>query len=172
MKFYKKPTLQLKKKDILNIAKLKNSHWNFGTSSQLKWFDNKKNVSKNDFHFFLKKTRKIVGYVQIGKRKCTLNSKKQKYYLFRTLIVLKKERNEKLANKIMNEVSSFIKKKRLPSFLLCKKNLIRFYEKYGWIKLNKNKYKVEDHKTSLYGMIYNLKKINYSKTKVFYYNEL
>ena len=55
MKFYKKPTLKLKKKDILNIAKLKNSHWNFGTSSQLKWFDNKKNVSKNDFHFFFKK---------------------------------------------------------------------------------------------------------------------
>jgi len=40
------------------------------------------------------------------------------------------------------------------------------------MKLNKNKYKVEDHKTSLYGMIYNLKKINHSKTKVFYYNEL
>ena len=91
MKFYKKPTLQLKKKDILDIAKLKNSHWNFGTSSQLKWFDNKKNVSKNDFHFFLKKTKKIVGYVQIGKRKYILDTKEKNYYLFRTLIILKKE---------------------------------------------------------------------------------
>ena len=36
MKFYKKPTLKLKKKDILGITELKNSHWNFGISSQLK----------------------------------------------------------------------------------------------------------------------------------------
>ena len=40
MKFYKKPTLKLKKKDILGIAKLKNSHWDFGISSQLSWFKN------------------------------------------------------------------------------------------------------------------------------------
>ena len=52
MKFYKKLTLKLKKKDILEIAKLKNSHWNFGISSQLSWFKNKHNVSKNDFHLF------------------------------------------------------------------------------------------------------------------------
>tara|TARA_B110001450_G_scaffold185954_1_gene173995 strand:+ start:3145 stop:3363 length:219 start_codon:yes stop_codon:yes gene_type:complete len=71
----------------------------------------------------------------------------------------------------MQEVSNFIKKRKLPSFLLCKKNLIKFYEKYGWIKLNKKKYKVADHKTSLYGMIYNLKKVDQAKIIKFYYNE-
>ena len=171
MKFYKKPTLKLKKKDILGIAKLKNSHWDFGISSQLSWFKNQKNVFKNDFHLFLKKTEKIVGYVQLGNRKYILNTKKKNYYLFRTLIVLKKERDEKLAKKIMQEVSNFIKKRKLPSFLLCKKNLIKFYEKYGWIKLNKRKCKVIDHDTSLHGMIYNLKKVDQAKIMKFYYNE-
>jgi len=171
MKFYKKNTLKLKKKDILDIAKLKNSHWNFGISSQLDWFKNQKNVFKSDYHLFLKKYEKIIGYVQLGKRKYILNSKENKYYLFRTLIVLKKERNEKLAKKIMQEVSNFIKKKKLPCFLLCKKNLIKFYEKYGWIKLNKKKFKVEDHITSLHGMIYNLKKTDQNKVIKFYYNE-
>ena len=171
MKFYKKLTLKLKKKDILDIAKLKSSHWNFGISSQLAWFKNKDNVFKNDFHLFLKKNEKIIGYVQLGKRKYILNSKENNYYLFRTLIVLKKERNEKLAKKIMHEVSNFIKQKKLPCFLLCKKNLIKFYEKYGWIKLNKKKFKVEDHKTSLYGMFYNLKKTDQKKIIKFYYNE-
>ena len=95
MKFYKKVTLKLKKKDILDIAKLKNSHWNFGISSQLSWFKNNNNVFKNDFHLFLKKNEKIVGYVQLGKRKYILNSKVNNYYLFRTLIGAKRERNEK-----------------------------------------------------------------------------
>ena len=171
MKFYKKLTLKLRKKDILEIATLKNSHWNFGISSQLSWFKNKNNVFKNDFHLFLKKNEKIIGYVQLGKRKYILNSKEKSYYLFRTLIVLKKARNEKLANKIMHEVSNFISQKRVPSFLLCKKNLIKFYEKYGWIKLNKKKFKVEDHKTSLHGMIFNLKKTDQKKNIKFYYNE-
>jgi len=171
MKFYKKLTLRLKKKDILDIAKLKNSHWNFGISSQLAWFKNQNNVFKNDFHLFLKKNEKIIGYVQLGKRKYILNSKENNYYLFRTLIVLKKERNEKLAKKIMHEVSNFIKQKKLPSFLLCKKNLIKFYKKYGWIKLNKKKFKVEDHRTSLHGMLYNLKKTDQKKIIKFYYNE-
>jgi predicted N-acetyltransferase YhbS len=170
MKFYNKLTIKLKKKDILDIAKLKNSHWNFGISSQLSWFKNKNNVFKNDFHLFLKKDEKIIGYVQLGKRKYILNSKENNYYLFRTLIVLKKERNKKVAKKIMHEVSNFIKKKRLPGFLLCKKDLIKFYEKYGWIKLKINKFKVEDHKTSLCGMIYNLKKADDKKIIKFYYN--
>ena len=171
MKFYKKLTLKLKKKDILDIAKLKNSHWIFGIISQLNWFKDQKNVFKNDFHLFLKKNKKIIGYVQLGKRKYVLNSKENSYYLFRTLIVLKKERNEKLAKKIMHEVSNFIKQKKLPSFLLCKKNLIKFYEQYGWIKLNKKKFKVEDHNTSLHGMIFNLKKTDQKKIIKFYYNE-
>jgi predicted GNAT family N-acyltransferase len=171
MKFYKKLTFKLKKKDILGIIRLKNSHWNFGISSQLSWFSNNKNVFKNDFHFFLKNIKKVFGYVQLGKRKYILNSKEKNYYLFRTLIILKKERNKKLANKIMNEVSNFIKKKKLPGFLLCKKNLIRFYEKYGWVKLNKKKFKILDHKTSLYGMIYNFKKKDRRKIIRLYYND-
>ena len=68
MKFNKNTTTKLKKKEILDIVTLKNSQWNFGISSQLKWFNNKKNVFSDDFHFFLKKEEKIIGYVQIGKR--------------------------------------------------------------------------------------------------------
>ena len=111
-------------------------------SSQLKWFKNQKNVFKDYFHLFLTKTEKIIGYVQLGKRKYVLNSKENNYYLFRTLIVLKTERDEKLAKKIMHEFYNFIKKIKLQSFLLCKKNFIKLYEKYGCFNLNKKKFKI------------------------------
>ena len=81
MKFIKKPTFKLKKKDILGIAKLKNSQWSFGIPSQLIWFKNQKNVLKNDFHLFYKKKEKIIGYAQLGKRKYILNSKVKNYIL-------------------------------------------------------------------------------------------
>ena len=171
MKFIKKPTFKLKKKDILGIAKLKNSQWSFGIPSQLIWFKNQKNVLKNDFHLFYKKKEKIIGYAQLGKRKYILNSKVKNYILFRTAIVLKKERGKQLGEKIVNKVSHFVKKRKLPSFLLTRKKLIKFYEKYGWVKLNKKRYKVADHKTSLHGMIYNLNRNDQKKIMKFYYND-
>ena len=170
MKFYKSPTYKLKKKDIMEIASLKNSQWNYGIPSQIRWFNNKKNVSKNDLHFFLNKNEEIICYVQLGKRRYVIDSKKKHYILFRTLIVLKDERGKNLSKKIMNEVLKFIKLKKLPCFLLCKKELIGFYQKYGFIKLRKNHFKVLDHKNTLFGMIYYPEKKFFTGKKIFYYN--
>tara|TARA_Y100000591_G_C21729535_1_gene643263 strand:+ start:408 stop:923 length:516 start_codon:yes stop_codon:yes gene_type:complete len=169
MKFFKTPTFKLRKEDIYQIINLKNSQWDYGISSQLKWFNNKKNVFKSDLHFFLKKNKSIVAYVQLGKRKYIINYKTGKYILFRTLIVLKSQRGKNLSNKIMNEVVKFIKLQKKPCFLLCKKKLVKFYKKYGFKELNKKKYKLEDHKNSLHGMVHNLNKTDLIKMKKFYY---
>ena len=75
MKFFKNPTFKLKKKDIYQIINLKNSEWDYGISSQTKWFNDKKNVFKNDLHFYLKINKKIIAYVQLGKRKYTIKVK-------------------------------------------------------------------------------------------------
>jgi predicted GNAT family N-acyltransferase len=170
MKFFKSPTFKLKDKDICQILNLKNSQWNYGISSQLKWFKNKKNVFKNDLHFYIKKNKKIIAYVQLGKRKYVINSKLENYILFRTLIVLKDERGKNLSKKIMNKVLKFIKNKKIPCFLLCKKKLIKFYEKYGFEKLNKKEFKLLDHKNLLYGMVYNFSKNKSIFMKKIYYN--
>ena len=126
MKFFKNPTFKLKKKDIYQIINLKNSEWNYGISSQLKWFNEKKNVFKSDLHFYIKRNKKIVAYVQLGKRQYIINSKYKIYFLFRTLIVLKSHRGKNLSKKIMNEVVRFIKLQKKPCFLLCKKKLVKF----------------------------------------------
>ncbi len=170
MKLYKKTTSELTKKDIREIISLKNSHWNFGFSSQLSWFTNKKNVFNNDLHFFLKKKKKIIAYVQLGKRKCYMGLQQNKYILFRTLIVSKLERGKNISQIIMNEVTEYVKIQKQSCFLLCKNKLTKFYKNYKFIKLDQKKYKVIGHKNYLVGMIYNLNKDNLKKNKKFFYN--
>ena len=46
--FKSKKTKELNKKIIFQICKLKNYHWKFGFSNQLKWFD--QNIRKDDIH--------------------------------------------------------------------------------------------------------------------------
>ena len=60
----------------------------------------------------------------------------------------------------MNFNNSVIKKNKKISFLVCKKKLIKYYNKYGWVKLNKKKIRVMDGKFNKNGMIFNCKKIN------------
>jgi len=47
---------------------------------------------------------------------------------------------------------------------------MKFYKKYGWVSLNKKKFKIEDHKNLMSGMIYNLNKKEKEKIIKFYYN--
>ena len=70
----------------------------------------------------------------------------------------------------MKKVLKFVKLQKLPCFLLCKKNLISFYKKYGLITLKKKNFLVIEHKNNLNGMIYNLKKKDIKIEKKFFYN--
>ena len=72
----------------------------------------------------------------------------------------------------MQNVQKFIKKKNLPCFLLCKKKLIPFYMRYGFLLLNKNKFKITKYKTILNGMIFNLSRKNVKSFVSFYYNSI
>ena len=157
----------LSKADIINIIKLKKSHWNYSISSQIKWF--KKNSFKNDLHFQLFKDKKLIGYVHLGLRLFTYNSKKKKYILFRNLIIKKNERNNNYSSIIMLKVNKYIKKSKKIGSLLCKKRVIKFYNKYQWNILNKKNSTVIDHDMkNMRLMVFNIKKI---KNLQFYYNK-
>ena len=50
-----------------------------------------------------------------------------------------------------------IKKKNKIAFLICKKNLLNFYEKFFWKKINNKKFKIVDHAFNSNGMLFNYK---------------
>lgn len=152
-------TLKLNKKEITQISKLKDTQWRFGLKSQLEWF--KKNIKKNDIHNLLYIKSKLIGYTLLRRRLYNTNNqfKKKKYILFDTLIIHKDHRKKKLSDLMMFFNNTIIKETGLFSFLICKNDLINFYEKNNWIKLDKKKIKLVDHQSSTNGMLFNTNKI-------------
>ena len=135
----------LTKSEINQICKLKNSQWKYGLNSQIKWF--KKNINDDDIHNFIIHKKIIISYTCLKKRTLYLkNNLTKKYYLyFDTCIVKKNFRNLGIGNKIMLLNSNVIKKNKLPSFLLCEKKLVEFYNQFGWKKISKTNIEINDH---------------------------
>ena len=152
-------TKNLSRNHIKLINLLKNTHWKYNLKKQNEWFD--LNAHKDDLHLMVFIKKKLIGYVHLSQRSFysdkTLKNKK-KYILFRNLLVSKKYRNLNAATLIMNSVNSYVKKKKLFSFLLCKLRVFRFYKKFNWIKMSKINYKLIDHSYSSLAMTYNFKK--------------
>jgi hypothetical protein len=131
-----KTTKKLSKKNILDICFLKKEKWKYSINSQLDWF--KKNIKKKDLHNLLFYKEKIIGYNVLKKRTVYINKIKKKYFLLDTLIINKKFKKKKLSHLLMKFNAIIIKQTKLPSFLICKNNLIFFYKKFLWKNMNKN----------------------------------
>ena len=149
---------KLTNNEIRQICLLKDKQWKFGLRSQLKWYKN--NIKKFDLHnlFYIKS--KLVGYTLLGKRTCQIkNLKKNIYYLlFDTMVIDTKYRGMKFSDLLMTFNNSIIKQSGFFSFLICKNELVNFYKKNNWIKLNKKFFQVADHRFSTNGMVLNKKK--------------
>jgi hypothetical protein len=164
-------TKNLKKKQIISICKLKNSHWEWTVPKQLKWF--KKNVKKMDINNMLLINDKLIGYTLLRKRKANQNNFFFAYYYFDSFLLLKKWRKKSFGRVLMLYNNKILNNLKKHAFLICPKNMIFFYKKYQWKVLPKSFFKLMDHKprwfkniNNVYGMTYMLKKNN---KKIFYY---
>lgn len=157
---------KLTNNEINQICLLKDKQWKYGIKSQLEWFKN--NVKKFDLHnlFYIKS--KLAGYTLLRKRTYKIkNLKKNLYYiLLDSLVIDKKHRNMKLSNLLMSFNNTIIKLSGFSSFLICSDELVSFYKKNNWIKLNNKDFTVMNFSFSSNGMIYNKKK---SKKKIIYF---
>ena len=155
----------LSKKQIGQICNLKNKQWKYGIKSQIIWF--KKNVKHNDIHNLFFIGSQLIGYTLLRKRKYNFgDNKSYTYLLFDTLVLEKKYREKKLSTLMMIFNNIVIKNSGYFAFLVCKKSLIKFYEKYNWFKLKKQNFLLEDHPFKTNGMIFGKKML---KSKKYYF---
>lgn len=129
---------------IKKICYLKNNFWNFGIKYQINWF--KTNVQKNDVHNLFYYKNYLIGYSMLRNRK-TIKGKK-KYLQLDTVIIHKKFQNNDYSYILMNFNNLIINKNNKKTFLICKKNLVKFYKKFKWKKISKNSFKAIDCKPS------------------------
>ena len=153
LKLISKSTKELSTNNIKEICRLKDTQWKFGLKSQRNWFKN--NVQSYDIHncFYIRNL--LIGYTLLKKRKLEISGKKMNYLLFDILIIRKNLRKKKLSYLMMLFNNNVIKRNKKISFLLCKNELISFYKKFHWKKLNKKKLKIMDHTFDTNGMLFN-----------------
>ncbi len=164
---------KLKKNDIREICKLKNSFWKYGLNNNLTWF--KKNILKDDIHIILRYKKKIIGYNLLRKRNFYNNSKKKYYYYFDTLIIDKDFRKLKLSKKILKLNNSILYKKKIHGFLICKKKSENFYKKFNWKKIKNTQFILKDHKFKknlFIGMVNNYLRLDIKKKNIYYLKQI
>ena len=139
-----KLTKRLKKKNIFEICKLKNTQWKYGLKSQINWFN--QNIKDNDIHNLAYLKKDLVGYGLLRKRNFFLKKKKYDYLYYDTLIVSKKYRKLNIGDQISNLTIKTIKKLKIHSMLICQKKIVSFHKKFNWKVMNKKKIQIIDHK--------------------------
>lgn len=159
---------QLTKKIVKEICLLKTQHWKNSVNSQINWFEN--NIKASDLHFNLIKNKTLIGYVLLRRRSFKFHNKKNKYYYFDTLIIDKKYRGKKLSFHLMNATKNKIIEMKSHSFLICRKEMIKFYKKFEWKLYKKDQFIIDDHKfDKKYGMFLNIERLEKLKSKIIYY---
>ena len=143
---------------IIQICKLKDSHWKYGISSQLKFF--KKNCKENDINNLMYFENKLIGYTLLRHKQLLIDNKKKNYLYFDTLIVDKKYRNLGFSDLIMKFNNLIIKQNKLYSFLVCEKKMIKFYLKFKWIIKKKINIKINNYKRNKTFMSLNFNQMN------------
>lgn len=156
IKLVSKKTSELTLEKIKSICLLKKTHWKYNLKSQLTWFKN--NILPPDIHNMLLIDNKLVGYTCLRVIKNNSYDKK-KYLLFDTLIIKKEFRKKYFKKKSMSYLimrlnDKVIKKSKKTSFLICKKELVKFYKKHKWFKIS-NRTRVKKNRIP---MIFNYRK--------------
>lgn len=156
LKLVSKSTKELSASNINEICHLKDSQWKLGLKSQHNWFKN--NIKTHDLHNCVYIRNQLVGYTLLRKRTLEISNKKINYLLFDTLVIKKKLRKKKLSSLIMLFNNNIIKENNKISFLICKNELVNFYKKFFWKKINNSKFSVVDHPFNTNGMLFNYSK--------------
>ncbi len=129
-------TKNLSIKQINKICKIKMQKWKFNFKSQKKFL--LKNYNSEDIHQMVLIKDKVVGYNCLK----FINNLNETIMIFDSLIVHKNYRKMGISSIILFSSINEILNKKKHCYLYSDKTLQKYYEKFGWTRINKNKIKM------------------------------
>jgi predicted GNAT family N-acyltransferase len=112
---------------IDKIIALKQQHWGYTYESQLNWINS--NLTSNDFHIIMQDySGKLISYANLVKR----NVNDMEILGIGNVCVNKDVQESGIGTLLMNISKFYAKQLSLDLILLCKKELVPFYEKCGF----------------------------------------
>tara|TARA_B100000787_G_scaffold169201_1_gene159726 strand:- start:2526 stop:3674 length:1149 start_codon:yes stop_codon:yes gene_type:complete len=141
---------KLTKKIIIDISKLKMQEWNFSLKSHIKYFND--TLKENEINNMIYLNDKLIGYTLHRKKKLY---KSNSYVLIDTVIINKNYRKKNLGTILMNFNNNEIIKSKLPAYLQCKTEHIKFYKNFSWKEVDKKNKILIQSKSNLRLMSFN-----------------
>ena len=130
-------TKNLSIKQINKICKIKMQKWKFNFKSQKKFL--LKNYDLDDIHQMVLIQDKIVGYNCLK----FIKNLNKTIIIFDSLIIDKNYRGMGISNMILLSSINEIKNKKKQCYLYSDKSLQKYYEKFGWVRIDKKNIKIE-----------------------------
>ncbi|MGE5629218.1 MAG: GNAT family N-acetyltransferase [Solirubrobacterales bacterium] len=140
-------------KNILSdICEIKSIPWPYSLKSQLAWISN--NISDNDIHVLLYNGEEFIAYLNLVEIEFSIDGVLTQGYGIGN--VCSREKGKGYGSILMRNVNEYLKENDKIGLLLCKQELIPFYEKCSWDLISKGKLKLNNENKLVNAMTYNL----------------
>lgn len=144
------------RKQLEEIASLKDQHWPHGIDSQINWILD--NYEENDIHLILYREETPVAYASLNVISCQMDSREEEILGLGGVCVDRSCQKQGLGKEIVEAANRYIAQQKMPGLLLCHKELTEFYSRCGWLDMSCGKVTVAgkdfDHCVMSYGKAY------------------
>lgn len=139
---------------VMEICNLKATRWNYSLTQHREWID--KNISENDYHILIYNNTKLIAYTNLVAVIAVVNLDELNIKGIGN--VCTSETGKGYGNILMDEVNNTLSKNSWKGFLLCKNDLVSYYEKFKWNLVDPP---IKENNIEINYMIYNFDSLIY-----------
>ncbi|MBW8362809.1 MAG: GNAT family N-acetyltransferase [Kaistella sp.] len=117
---------------LYKISALKKQHWNYPVQEHLRWF--KANLSADDVHVCVFIDGSLIAYTTVLNIEYKIQNVAATALGIGSVCVDKEYLNQKYGFFVVQAATIYILRQNILGFLLCKDDLVPFYEKNNWAR--------------------------------------
>lgn len=151
MKFNFCTQSQLSEQNLKKIINLKRIHWDYSEEEHRKWIGN--NIYKEDVHVLMFQNEILVGYLNLIRTELILNNETQ--FFLGIGNVCSAEKGFGFGKELLVGMQKYLVQNDFKGILFCKDKLVKFYSKFEWELIPKDKI-ISENLKNVNTMFYNV----------------